>query len=163
MKCSGKVDNALVNRWSNFGGDPDHRLDTGIVFQIPHCWEIRKVVSTDCACATLQCTACTNRYRHSNYMTSLRHRPAIDIHDSRQTCLGGGMHGPSASSYIYDWSSLMIFANSIPIKENSKANDTTCWKALPNSQHTGNWSKWKRIIRYCFCHVGAFVYIWVYM
>jgi len=28
-----------------FGGDPDHRLDRGIVFRIRHCWEIRKVVS----------------------------------------------------------------------------------------------------------------------
>jgi len=42
MKVSGKVD-------SGFGGDPDHRLDTGIVFRIHHYWEIRKVISTDCA------------------------------------------------------------------------------------------------------------------
>ena len=27
----------------NFGGDPDHRLHTGIVFRIRHYWEIRKV------------------------------------------------------------------------------------------------------------------------
>jgi len=26
------------------GGDPDHRLDSGIVFRIRHYWEIRKVV-----------------------------------------------------------------------------------------------------------------------
>jgi len=24
-----------VNNWLNFGGDPDHRLDTGIVFRNP--------------------------------------------------------------------------------------------------------------------------------
>ena len=34
-----------MNKWLNFGGDPDHRLDTGIVFQIRHYWEIRKVVN----------------------------------------------------------------------------------------------------------------------
>ena len=30
-----------------FGGDPDRRLDTGIVFRIRHYWEIRKVVNGD--------------------------------------------------------------------------------------------------------------------
>jgi len=29
----------------NFDGDPDHRLDTGIVFRIFHYWEIRKAVN----------------------------------------------------------------------------------------------------------------------
>ena len=38
-----------MNKWLNFGGDPDHRLDTGIVFWIRHYWETRKVISTDCA------------------------------------------------------------------------------------------------------------------
>jgi len=48
-------------------------------------------------CATLQCRACTNRHRHSNYdvITSLAHDRQL-----RQTCLGGGMRCPSASSYI---------------------------------------------------------------
>ena len=32
-------------QWLNFGGDPDHRLDTGIVFRIRHYSEIRKVVN----------------------------------------------------------------------------------------------------------------------
>jgi len=32
MEFSGKVDNGPVNKRLNFGGDPDHRLDTGIVF-----------------------------------------------------------------------------------------------------------------------------------
>jgi len=44
MKFSGKVGNVPVNIRLNFGGDPDHRLDTGIVFRIRHCWEIWKVV-----------------------------------------------------------------------------------------------------------------------
>jgi len=31
MKFTGKVGNGPVNKLLNFGGDPDHRLDTGIV------------------------------------------------------------------------------------------------------------------------------------
>jgi len=34
-----------MNNWLNFGDNPDHRLDTWIVFRICHCWEIRKVVN----------------------------------------------------------------------------------------------------------------------
>jgi len=34
-----------INKRLNFGGDPDHRLDTGIVFRIRHYWEIKKVVN----------------------------------------------------------------------------------------------------------------------
>ena len=45
MKFSGKVGNGPVNKCLNFGGDPRHRLDTGIVSGR----EIRKMVSTDCA------------------------------------------------------------------------------------------------------------------
>ena len=45
MKFSGKVGNGIVNKWLHFGGDPDHRLDTGIVFRICHYWEILKVVN----------------------------------------------------------------------------------------------------------------------
>jgi len=49
MKFSGKVGNGPVNKWLNLGGDPDHRvIDTGIVFLIRHCWEMWKLVSTDC-------------------------------------------------------------------------------------------------------------------
>jgi len=45
MKFSRKVGNGPVNKRLNFGGDPDHRLDTGIVFRICHYWEIQKVVN----------------------------------------------------------------------------------------------------------------------
>ena len=45
MKFSGKVGDGPVNKCLNFGGDPDHRLNTGIVFRIRHYWEIRKVVN----------------------------------------------------------------------------------------------------------------------
>jgi len=49
MKFSRKVGNGPVNKWLHCGGDPDHRLDTGAAFRIHQYWEIRKVVSTDCA------------------------------------------------------------------------------------------------------------------
>ena len=45
MKFSGKVGDVPMNKWLNFGDDPDDRLDTGIVFRIRHYWEIRKVVN----------------------------------------------------------------------------------------------------------------------
>jgi len=45
MKFSGKVGNGPVNKRLNFGGDPDHRLDTGIVFRIRHYREMWKVVN----------------------------------------------------------------------------------------------------------------------
>jgi len=44
MKFSRKVGNWPLSKWLNFGGDPDHRLDTGIVFRIRHYWKIQKVV-----------------------------------------------------------------------------------------------------------------------
>jgi len=49
-------------------------------------------------CATLQCSACNSRHRHSNYdvITS----PAHD-RQPRQMCLGGGMHCPSVSGLKY--------------------------------------------------------------
>jgi len=49
MKFSGKVGSGPLNKLLNCGGNPDHRLDTEIVFRIRHYWEIRKVVSTNCA------------------------------------------------------------------------------------------------------------------
>ena len=33
-----------MNKWLNLGGDPDHCLDTEIVFRFRRYWEIRKVV-----------------------------------------------------------------------------------------------------------------------
>jgi len=69
-----------MRRWTNdeiFGGNPNHRLDTWIVFRIRHYWEIQKVVSIDCAAR--RCSA-----RHAltciaiATMTSLRHRPTTD-------------------------------------------------------------------------------------
>ena len=76
-----------MNEWLNFGGDPDHRLDTGTVFRIRHHWEIRKVVSTDCAARRSRAgNALASRQCHSNY-------DVITL-----LALGGGMHRPSASS-----------------------------------------------------------------
>jgi len=44
MKFLVKVGNGPMKKRLNFGGDLNHRLDTGIVFRIRHYWEIRKVV-----------------------------------------------------------------------------------------------------------------------
>jgi len=71
MKFSRKVGNAPMNKWLNFSGDPDHHLDTGIVFRIHHYWKIRKVASTDCAAR--RCSA--GHTIAIATMTSLRHRP----------------------------------------------------------------------------------------
>jgi len=73
------------------------RITVWIVFRIRHYWEIRKVVSTDCTAR--RCSA-----GHALVgiaiatVTSLRHRRTTG--QPRQTCLGGGMHCPSASSQI---------------------------------------------------------------
>jgi len=39
------IGNEPVNKWLNFGGDPDHRLDTGSVFRIRYYRNIWKVVN----------------------------------------------------------------------------------------------------------------------
>jgi len=78
MKFSMKVGNGPVNKWLHFGDDLDRSLDTGIVFWICHYWEIRKVVING-------------------------HKSATDTDSpdggTGKTCLGGGMHSPSASSF----------------------------------------------------------------
>jgi len=76
MKFSGKVGNGPMNKGLNFGGDPDHCLDTKIVFRIRPYWEIRKVV---------------NGHKSAAYTDS------ADA-GSGKTCLAGGMHCPSGSS-----------------------------------------------------------------
>jgi len=65
-----------MNKRLNFGGDPDHRLDTEIVFQIRHYCEIRKV---------------------DNGHKSAAHTDSSDG-GTGKTCLGRGMHYPCASS-----------------------------------------------------------------
>jgi len=45
MKFSTTVGNGPMNKWLNFGGDPGHRLDTGIIFRIRHYWGIREAVN----------------------------------------------------------------------------------------------------------------------
>ena len=76
MKFSEKVGNGPLNKWLNFSGAPNHRIDTGIAFRIRQYWEIRKVVNG--------------------------HKSAADIDSpaggTDKTYLGGGMHSPSASS-----------------------------------------------------------------
>ena len=65
-----------MNKWLDFGGDPDHRLDTGIVFQIRHYWEIRKVV---------------NGHKYAAHTDSPNG-------GTGKTYLGGGTHCPGASN-----------------------------------------------------------------
>ena len=76
MKFSGKVGNGPMNKWLNFGGDPNYRLSTGIAFRIRHYWEIRKVV---------------------NGRKSAAHTDSPDG-GTCKTCLGGDMYCPNASS-----------------------------------------------------------------
>jgi len=66
-----------IEKRLNFGGDPDHRLDTGIIFHIRHCWEIRKVVN-------------------GNGHKCAAHTDSPDG-GTGKTCLGGGMHCLTAS------------------------------------------------------------------
>jgi len=65
-----------------------YRLDTGTVFRVRHSWEIRKVVSNDCAArrCSPRHAAATGRHRHINcdVITSPAH--------------GGDMYCHSASS-----------------------------------------------------------------
>jgi len=63
----------------DFGGDPDHRLDTGIVFRIRYYWEIRKVV---------------NGHKSAAHTDS----PAGG---TGKACLGGSTHCPSDSIVYY--------------------------------------------------------------
>jgi len=73
MKFSGKVGNGSVKKLLDFGIDPDHRLDSGIVFRIRHYWEIRKVL---------------------NGHKSAAHTDSPDG-STGKTCLGGDTHSPS--------------------------------------------------------------------
>ena len=89
MKFSGNVGNGPMNERLNFGGDPDHRLDTGIVFRIRNYWEIWKVV---------------------NGCKRAAHTDSLDG-GTGKTCLGGGMHCPSASSL----NEVVIFNRELPL------------------------------------------------
>ena len=73
-----------MNSRLNFGDNPGHRLDTGIVFRIRCYWEIRKVVING-------------------------HKSAVNTESpddgTGKTYLGGGMHYPSACTlfiYLYN-------------------------------------------------------------
>ena len=73
MKFSGIVGNEELT------SDPNHRLDTGIVFRIRHYWEIRKVVIIG--------------YK------SAAHTDSPDG-GTGKTCLDGSMNCPKASSFF---------------------------------------------------------------
>ena len=84
----------LWNKWLNFGGDPDHHLDTGLFPDSSLLGDMESGIIRLC---------CTSRHRHSNYdvITSPpRDRQRDWYRDTGKTCLGGGMHYPSASTVI---------------------------------------------------------------
>jgi len=87
MTFSGKVGNGQSNNRLNFGGDQDHRLDTGIVFRIRHYCDIGK--------AELCCNydVITSPAHDSAKVAGARYR------ETGETALGGGMLCPSASSF----------------------------------------------------------------
>ena len=78
MKFSEKVGNGPMNKRLNFGGDPDHRLDTEIVFWIRHYGKWLTDIHS---------------YRFARWRDRYR--------DTGKTCLGGGMHRPTASSSLF--------------------------------------------------------------
>jgi len=77
MKFLGMVGSGPVKKQLNCDNDPDHHLDTGIVFGIREDWEIRKVV---------------------NGHKSAAHTDSPDG-GTGKTCLGGSLHCPNASSF----------------------------------------------------------------
>jgi len=82
MKFSRKVGNVPGNKWFNFGGDPDHHLDTEIVFRIRQCW---KVVSTDCAAR-----CCSARHALAGIAVATmapQHQPTTDSGTDIQTLI----------------------------------------------------------------------------
>ena len=83
-KFSAKVGNGPMNNRLNFGGDPDHRLNTGIVSRLVTIG--RYTESGINRLHWAKWWACTSRHRHSNYDVIML--PA----------LGGGMQCPSAYS-----------------------------------------------------------------
>jgi len=78
MKFSGKVANGPVNNRLNFGGDPGHRLHTGIVFQIRHYCEIRKVVSIN-PCSAGHVLAGIAHDRQQNFIATLVRRALVEV------------------------------------------------------------------------------------
>jgi len=120
MKFSGKVDNGPMNSWLNFGGDPDHHLDTGIVFRIRYYYETGKaglhcnydVIMSLARIARLHCMQprCTQRRAvrsmHERYGATLQHWACTSRHRHSNydvitsLALGRGMHCPSVSSLL---------------------------------------------------------------
>jgi len=69
MKFSGKVGNGPVNKRLTFGGDLDHRLDTGIVSAFDTVERYRKGYQPTAACSSRHC----HRIRNYDVITSLAH------------------------------------------------------------------------------------------
>jgi len=103
----------------NFGGDLDRRLDTGIVFRIRYCCDVGKaglrcnydvitLLSHDSVTATALHAACS--------VTGARYR------ETGKRGLGGGMHCPSAWSFVY--ATRYIYSCRVQFPTRYLANDT---------------------------------------
>jgi len=95
MTFSGNVGNGPTNKRLNFGADPDHRLDTGIVFRIRQHWEIRKVVSSDCA--ALRCVQIGYSGEARCIRTRVLRRPSASIYTMHCCNCNGLQHQRCAS------------------------------------------------------------------
>jgi len=63
MKFSRKVGNGPANRWLNFGGDPDHRLDTGLLSRFVTVGRYAESASTHSFILIRQMGGLISRYR----------------------------------------------------------------------------------------------------
>jgi len=82
MKLSGKAGNGPVNKWLNLGGDPGHRLDTGIQGLFSGFVSIGRYKkwyqSTVPVLHDARCSAGPALAGIAIAMTPLRHRPMTD-------------------------------------------------------------------------------------
>ena len=81
-----------MNKWLDFSGDPDHRLDTGIVCRIRYHWEIGK------AWLSWNYEIITSPAHDNTTAAALHAACSVTGANYRETGkmgLGGGLHCPS--------------------------------------------------------------------
>jgi len=95
MKFSGKVDNGPMNRWLYFGGNPDHRLHTRIVFPDSSLyWDGESASSNSFILIRQMAAVVIIKLEDTERFARWRDWYGY----TGETCLGGGMHCRSASS-----------------------------------------------------------------
>jgi len=134
MKFLGKVSNGPVNKWLNFGADPDHRLDTGIVFRIVRRWKIRKMISTDCTARW-----CIAGHALAGIaiatMMSLCHRPTRDSRTDIATLVRRAL-AEVCTVPVLPFVSLVVNTNAINCLERLASRMTCCEsRRTVNSSH----------------------------